>query len=92
MYDATGVVRLTREGEVRWTTWSIFHGQERWRSEGVQIGGVNSARGVLGNWFERYSPPFPSHPPPPFFFSNITAQRLRPSRPRRPNRLLESRR
>lgn len=57
MYDATGVVRLTREGEVRWTTWSIFHGQERWRSEGVQIGGVKSARGVLGNWFERYSHP-----------------------------------
>ena len=51
--DIKGVVRLTKEGEVRWTTWSIFHGQERWRSEGIQIGGVRSARGVLGNWFER---------------------------------------
>lgn len=53
-----GVVRLTKEGEVRWTTWSIFNGQERWRSEGIQVGGVRSARGVIGNWFERYL----SHP------------------------------
>ncbi|KAM0431842.1 hypothetical protein ACHAPT_005093 [Fusarium lateritium] len=48
-----GTVRLTREGEVRWTTLSIFHGVERWRSEGVQIGGLRSARGVVGNWFDR---------------------------------------
>ncbi|EEU40885.1 uncharacterized protein NECHADRAFT_58210 [Fusarium vanettenii 77-13-4] len=48
-----GTVRLTREGEVRWTTFSIFHGVERWRSEGVQIGGVRSARGIVGNWFDR---------------------------------------
>ncbi|KAF4975139.1 hypothetical protein FZEAL_8038 [Fusarium zealandicum] len=48
-----GTVRLTREGEVRWTTFSIFHGAERWRSEGIQIGGVRSARGVVGNWFDR---------------------------------------
>ncbi|KAF4457008.1 hypothetical protein F53441_1023 [Fusarium austroafricanum] len=41
-----------REGEVRWTTFSIFHGVERWRSEGIQIGGVRSARGVIGNWFD----------------------------------------
>ncbi|KAL8822849.1 MAG: hypothetical protein Q9191_006426 [Dirinaria sp. TL-2023a] len=40
-------------GEVRWTTWSIFHGEERWRSEGIQIGGVQSARGVLGTWFDK---------------------------------------
>ncbi|EMT60384.1 hypothetical protein FOC4_g10011653 [Fusarium odoratissimum] len=47
-----GTARLTKEGEVRWTTFSIFHGVERWRSEGVQIGGVRSARGVVGNWFD----------------------------------------
>ncbi|KAK2932496.1 hypothetical protein FoTM2_006954 [Fusarium oxysporum f. sp. vasinfectum] len=47
-----GTTRLTKEGEVRWTTFSIFHGVERWRSEGVQIGGVRSARGVVGNWFD----------------------------------------
>jgi hypothetical protein len=41
---------------VRWTTFSIFHGQERWRSEGIQVGGVRSARGVFGNWFDRYDP------------------------------------
>lgn len=38
---------------VRWTTFSVFHGEERWRSEGVQIGGVKSARGILGNWFDK---------------------------------------
>ncbi|KAF5000965.1 hypothetical protein FGRMN_1335 [Fusarium graminum] len=51
--DIRGTARLTKEGEVRWTTFSIFHGIERWRSEGIQIGGVRSARGVVGNWFDR---------------------------------------
>ncbi|KAH6895855.1 hypothetical protein B0T10DRAFT_558027 [Thelonectria olida] len=51
--ECKGTVRLTREGEVRWTTFSIFHGQERWRSEGIQLGGVGSARGVIGHWFDR---------------------------------------
>lgn len=53
-FNVKGTARLTKEGEVRWTTFSIFHGVERWRSEGVQIGGVRSARGVVGNWFDRY--------------------------------------
>ncbi|KAF2157787.1 hypothetical protein K461DRAFT_274017 [Myriangium duriaei CBS 260.36] len=48
-----GVVRTTRHGDIRWTTWSIFHGEERWRSEGVQVGGPKSRRGVLGNWFDK---------------------------------------
>ncbi|KAJ4270280.1 hypothetical protein NW762_001956 [Fusarium torreyae] len=61
--DIRGIARLTREGEVRWTTWSIFHGIERWRSEGIQIGGVRSARGVVGNWFDRdYDPHGPAGP------------------------------
>lgn len=51
--DIRGTVRMTPEGEVRWTTFSIFDGQERWRSEGVQVGGVGSARGVVGNWFDK---------------------------------------
>ncbi|KAI0878976.1 hypothetical protein GGS24DRAFT_316516 [Hypoxylon argillaceum] len=51
--DLRGSVRLTSEGEVRWTTWSIFGGVERWRSESVQVGGVNSAKGVLGHWFDK---------------------------------------
>ncbi|RDA96106.1 hypothetical protein CP533_1802 [Ophiocordyceps camponoti-saundersi (nom. inval.)] len=50
--DIRGTVRLTRQGEVRWTTVSVVHGEERWRSEGVQLGGVRSARGVVGNWFD----------------------------------------
>lgn len=52
-FNSKGTVGLTREGEVRWTSVSIFHGQERWKSEGVQVGGVRSARGVIGNWFDR---------------------------------------
>ncbi|KAF2721603.1 hypothetical protein K431DRAFT_246856 [Polychaeton citri CBS 116435] len=48
-----GTVRQTPEGEVRWTTFSIFHGEERWRSEGIQVGGLRSGRGVLGSWFDR---------------------------------------
>ncbi|KAK5129546.1 hypothetical protein LTR08_003167 [Meristemomyces frigidus] len=48
-----GTVRQTPEGEIRWTTFSIFHGEERWRSEGIQVGGLRSARGVLGNWFDK---------------------------------------
>jgi hypothetical protein len=48
-----GTVRLTKEGEVWWTLFSIFHGEERWRSECIQIGGPKSARGAVGNWFDR---------------------------------------
>ena len=49
-----GTVRQTKEGQIRWTTWSIFHGEERWRSEGIQVGGIRSKRGILGNWFDKY--------------------------------------
>lgn len=48
-----GSVRQTPEGEIRWTSFSIFHGEERWRSEGIQVGGIKSARGILGNWFDK---------------------------------------
>ncbi|THW10526.1 hypothetical protein D6D25_07586 [Aureobasidium pullulans] len=27
--------------------------RERWRSEGIQVGGIRSGRGVLGNWFDK---------------------------------------
>ncbi len=82
-----GTVRQTPGGAIRWTTFSIFHGevspdhyfrfrgethqpppltrffQERWRSEGVQIGGIRSARGILGNWFDKdYDPHGPAGP------------------------------
>ncbi|KAK8051203.1 hypothetical protein PG993_002588 [Apiospora rasikravindrae] len=59
----TGTVRLTPEGEVRWTTFSIFNGQERWRSESIQLGGAKSAKGVLGNWFDKdFDPRGPTGP------------------------------
>jgi hypothetical protein len=48
-----GTVHQTPSGSIRWTSFSIFHGEERWRSEGVQIGGLKSARGILGNWFDK---------------------------------------
>ncbi|KAF1998556.1 hypothetical protein P154DRAFT_524017 [Amniculicola lignicola CBS 123094] len=59
-----GKVRLTPSDEVRWTTISIFHGgEEKWRSEGVQVGGPNSARGVIGTWFDKdYDPHGPAGP------------------------------
>ena len=61
-----GTVKLTPQGEVRWTTWSIFHGEERWRSEGIQIGGPQSERGVLGFWFDKYVFPYNLFPWSPF--------------------------
>ncbi|KUJ23253.1 uncharacterized protein LY89DRAFT_728021 [Mollisia scopiformis] len=48
-----GTVRLTKEGEVRWQTISVFAGEERWASEGIQVGGIRSGRGVLGHWFDK---------------------------------------
>ena len=32
---------------------SAYSGEERWRSEGVQVGGVRSKRGVVGTWFDK---------------------------------------
>lgn len=49
-WNVKGTVRTTRHGDIRWTTFSVFHGEERWRSEGVQVGGINSGRGVLGKF------------------------------------------
>ncbi|KAK5624767.1 hypothetical protein RRF57_000482 [Xylaria bambusicola] len=79
--DLRGTVRLTPEGEVRWTTFSIFGGVERWRSESIQVshslgssipfndtfrgmvGGVKSAKGVLGHWFDKdFDPRGPAGP------------------------------
>ncbi|CAO2658393.1 Nn.00g061160.m01.CDS01 [Neocucurbitaria sp. VM-36] len=59
-----GSVRLTAEGEVRWQTISVFYGgEERWRSEGIQVGGVRSSRGVIGTWFDKdFDPHGPAGP------------------------------
>ena len=73
-----GTVRMTREGEVRWQTISVFQGyvfffkkkilvitnffsiadvrdsgEERWRSDGIQVGGLRCPRGVIGTWFDK---------------------------------------
>ncbi|KAH8811386.1 hypothetical protein F5884DRAFT_749771 [Xylogone sp. PMI_703] len=48
-----GTIRKTKHGDIRWTTFSIYAGQARWRSESVQLGGLNSARGSIGHWFDK---------------------------------------
>ncbi|CAE7212975.1 hypothetical protein P3342_012465 [Pyrenophora teres f. teres] len=49
-----GTVRMTREGEVRWQTISVFEGgEERWRCDGIQVGGMRCPRGVVGTWFDK---------------------------------------
>ncbi|KIV98668.1 uncharacterized protein PV09_09549 [Verruconis gallopava] len=59
----TGSVRMTQNGDVRWVTLSIFHGETRWRSECIQLGGIRSARGVIGTWFDKnYDPNGPAGP------------------------------
>ncbi|KAK1836618.1 hypothetical protein QBC39DRAFT_89137 [Podospora conica] len=61
--DLRGMAQMTPEGELRWTTFSIFGGEDRWKSEGIQIGGPRSARGVVGNWFDvDYDPHGPCGP------------------------------
>ncbi|KAK7605825.1 hypothetical protein JOL62DRAFT_616714 [Phyllosticta paracitricarpa] len=48
-----GHVRQNPEGEIRWTTMSNFNGEERWKTECIQVGGLRSERGVLGTWFDK---------------------------------------
>lgn len=53
---------MTREGEVRWTTYMVFEGREVEKGDGIQIGGPRSARGVVGNWFTCSLVALPSAP------------------------------
>ena len=46
----------------------FIYSEERWRSEGIQVGGVQAARGVLGYWFDTYVCPSTTLLPAPFFF------------------------
>jgi len=48
--NMVGTVTMTGDGEVRWSFTSGEEGHAVWSSEGVQIGGVRSAYGVLGTW------------------------------------------
>ncbi|PIL32502.1 hypothetical protein GSI_05205 [Ganoderma sinense ZZ0214-1] len=47
-----GTVSVIADGSVRWVLYSSVEGGEmdEWLSEGVQVGGVASAMGVLGLW------------------------------------------
>ncbi|KAH8120484.1 hypothetical protein DFH11DRAFT_66104 [Phellopilus nigrolimitatus] len=45
-----GSVRMTPDGRIRWRFASIYDGHSQWSSEGVQIGNVCSAAGVVGTW------------------------------------------
>ncbi|KAK8163200.1 hypothetical protein BC567DRAFT_232959 [Phyllosticta citribraziliensis] len=53
-YSTTrGHVRENPEGEIWWSLLSVFNGEERWKTECIQVGGVRSERGVLGTWFDK---------------------------------------
>ncbi|TBU44823.1 hypothetical protein BD309DRAFT_891729 [Dichomitus squalens] len=47
-----GTVSVIADGSVRWTLYSTVEGgdMDEWVSEGIQVGGVASAMGVLGMW------------------------------------------
>lgn len=45
-----GTVQMTADGQVRWKYVSVYDGFTQWSSEGIQIGGVASAMGVVGTW------------------------------------------
>jgi len=61
-----GRVERAEDGTVYWKLTSNYDGQDRWVSEGVQVGGVGSRMGVLGIW----SDAFHEHEGPagPFWF------------------------
>lgn len=41
----------------------MYRGEERWRSEGIQVGGLRSQRGVIGTWFDKdFDPHGPAGP------------------------------
>jgi hypothetical protein len=38
-------------------------GEERWRSDGIQVGGARAQRGVIGTWFDKdFDPHGPAGP------------------------------
>jgi len=45
-----GMVFMTPDNQVRWKFVSVYDGRTQWSSEGIQIGGMASAMGVLGIW------------------------------------------
>ncbi|KAI8445587.1 hypothetical protein BY996DRAFT_1943304 [Phakopsora pachyrhizi] len=45
-----GCVSCTKDKQVRWSVVRTAAGQDRWSSEGIQVGGIRSKWGVLGVW------------------------------------------
>ncbi|GBE85484.1 hypothetical protein SCP_0800010 [Sparassis crispa] len=47
-----GTVGVVADGSVRWCLYSTVDGgdADEWVTEGLQVGGLNSAMGVLGMW------------------------------------------
>ncbi|KAG6836663.1 hypothetical protein H0H93_005210 [Arthromyces matolae] len=47
-----GTVRMLRDGAIRWTLTSSYFNEDspEWSTEGIQIGGIGSALGMLGMW------------------------------------------
>lgn len=53
------MLRLDRVGRANQSD----NSEERWRSECIQTGGLRSARGMLGTWFDKdYNPEGPAGP------------------------------
>ncbi|KAG0699721.1 hypothetical protein DFH29DRAFT_35429 [Suillus ampliporus] len=46
----TGSVTMSESGVIRWRFASVSDAHIQWSSEGVQIGGIASAFGVIGTW------------------------------------------
>lgn len=46
-----------------WILLTCDSGEERWRSDGIQVGGLRSQRGVVGTWFDKdFDPHGPAGP------------------------------
>lgn len=52
--ELIGSVHMNEVGVVRWRFASVYNNHLRWSSEGVQVGGIASAAGVVGSWTSVY--------------------------------------
>ncbi|RDB18929.1 hypothetical protein Hypma_014374 [Hypsizygus marmoreus] len=48
----TGTVRMIADGAVRWSLMSCYPGEDlpEWQTEGIQVGSIGSAVGIIGMW------------------------------------------
>jgi len=52
-----GTVRMTPDGHVRWSLATSVEAEEVWVTEGVQLGNIGSAFGVMGLWMHAHRLP-----------------------------------